>query len=563
MAMDRTGGDATGAFRAARDALLRHRTDPEAAHRAFRRPRPAAFNWALDWFDVVAAGPRRTRTALRIAAGPRAADDRTVTWGELSRRSARTANGLRGLGVRREDPVMLLLDNREELWETMLAAIKLGAVLVPTYTTATPAELAERLERAEVRWVVAEASLTGRLGAPGGRSRWTGVVVGGEAAGWIPYDTVRTAGAEFRPDGPTGADDPLLRYFTSGTTSRPKLVEHTHTSAPIGHLSGMYGHGLLPGDTHLHVSSPGWAKHAWSSFFVPWNAEASVVTMDSSAVTRPEEVLEVLRTRAITSFCAAPTLWRRLLAAGPGRRPPALREAVSAGEPLGPELVDGFRDAWGVGIRDGYGQTETTAMIGSPPGTSPAGLGWSLPGYRAVLLDPGSGREVPDGSPGELCLDLADRPAGLMRGYADDPRRTAEVFASGYYHSGDLMVRAPDGSLRYRGRADDLFLSHGHRVSPVELEAHLLRDPAVREAAVVPVPDPVGLWVPKAYVVPAAWAPADATTAAAVFARLREVLPDEQRIRVVEFCGALPRTRSGKVRRAHLRDRAPGTEHRS
>ncbi|GAA2230106.1 AMP-binding protein [Streptomyces amakusaensis] len=553
----------TAAFRAARDTLLRHRTDPAAAHREFRWPRPARFNWALDWFDAVAADPaRRDRTALRLVHGPRLADDTTLTWAGLSRRSARLANRLRGLGVRRGDPVLLLLDNQEALWETMLAAVKLGAVLVPTYITATAAELEDRVERAGVRCVVADAGLIDRLG------QWrpdVPLAIAVPAAGppWKPYEDHGTASADFRPDGPTDARDPLLRYFTSGTTSRPKLVEHTHTSYPIGHLTGMYWNGLLPGDAHLNVSAPGWAKHAWSSFFTPWNAEAAVVALDSAASARPETVLDVLRTRAITSFCAPPTVWRALLAAGPGPRPPALREAVSAGEPLDAGLLHSFRRAWGIAVREGYGQTETTARLGWTPGADPVPdhVGHPLPGCDALLTDPGTGREVPDGTPGELCLDLAERPVGLMRGYADDPARTAGAFADGRYRTGDLMVRSPGGPLRCLGRTDDRFNSSGHLLSPRELEAVVLRCPAVREAAVVPVPDPAGRQVPKAYIVLAPGASPGAA-ADAVFALLRAELPEEKRIRALEFRASLPRTPSGKVRRAALRNAAPGPGHR-
>ncbi|NEE19070.1 AMP-binding protein, partial [Streptomyces sp. SID7499] len=185
------------------------------------------------------------------------------------------ANWLRGLGVRRGEAVLLMLGNRAEVWETMLAAIKLGAVVIPTYTTATPGELADRLDRGRVRHVVAEADLSDRFAAaPGG---WQGIAVGGEVRGWQRYADSRTAPEEFTPDGPTRAADPLFRYFTSGTTSRPKMVEHTHVSYPVGHLSGMYWNGVRPGDVHLNISAPGWAKHAWSSLFVPWNAEATVV----------------------------------------------------------------------------------------------------------------------------------------------------------------------------------------------------------------------------------------------------------------------------------------------
>ncbi|MFF8955686.1 AMP-binding protein [Streptomyces sp. NPDC014894] len=554
---------ATTAFRTARDTLLRHRTDPAAAHRDFRWPRPAAFNWALDWFDTVAADPaRRDRTALRLVRGPRPEDDAVLTWGELSRRSARVANRLRGLGVRRGDAVLLLLDNQEALWETMLACVKLGAVLVPTYITATPAELADRVERARIRCVIADATLIDRS------RQWQPEVplaIAVPAAGppWKPYEDHRTASASFRPDGPTGAHDPLLRYFTSGTTTRPKLVEHTHTSYPIGHLSGMYWNGLLPGDVHLNVSAPGWAKHAWSSLFTPWNAEAAVVALDSAHSARPDTVLHVLRTRAVTSFCAPPTVWRALLAAGPGPRPLALREAVSAGEPLDAGLLESFRRAWGVDVRDGYGQTETTARIGWTPGTTPlpGRIGRPLPGCRALLIDPDTGREAADETPGELCVDLAENPVGLMRGYTGDPARTAEAFAGGLYRTGDLMIRSPDGILRCLGRTDDQFNSFGHRVSPQELEAVVLRCPAVREAAVVPAPDPAGGQVPKAYAVLAPGSRPGAA-ARAVFALLRAELPEEKRIRALEFRTSLPRTPSGKLRRSALRDEPPGPEHR-
>ncbi|OII66939.1 acyl-CoA synthetase [Streptomyces sp. CC77] len=557
----------TEEFRAARDVLLLHRTDLAKAAAEFRWPRPTHFNWALDWFDAVAA-ERGETAALRIVGGAGPDTDRELTFRDLSRRSAQVAVWLRSLGVRRGDPVLLMLGNRAEVWETMLAAIKLGAIVIPTYTTATPAELADRLNRGGVRYVVAEAGLAGRFdeaGDPGSR-RWTGISVGGSPEGWLPYELSAGVEADFAPSGPTPADDPLFRYFTSGTTSKPKMVEHTHVSYPVGHLSGMYWNGVKPGDVHLNISAPGWAKHSWSSFFVPWNAEATVVALDAARST-PADILDVLRTRGITTFCAPPTVWRGMAAHGLGPRPPALREAAAAGEPLEAALIERVAREWGLDLRDGYGQTETTGQIGNPPGRTPVpgSMGFPLPGHTVVLVDPETGREVPDGTPGELCLDLADPPVGLMRGYVGDPERTAKALANGYYHTGDLGIRNPDGSLTYVARADDMFKAFDHRISPRELEDVVLRDEGVADAAVVPVPDPVGLWAPKAYVVAAPGRPAGAEAARRILDRVRAELPPEKWVRVLEFVPSLPRTTSGKVRRAELRDRGAdsgGVEYR-
>ncbi|MCI0384324.1 AMP-binding protein [Streptomyces sp. CNQ085] len=536
-------------FKRARDTLLRHREDLDSARREFIWPRPETFNWALDWFDPMARDNHRP--ALRVVGE---GEDAELSFARLSRRSDQVANWLRGQGVRRGDPVLVVLDNRPALWETVLASIKLGAVVVPTYVTASPAELADRIDRAGIRHVVAEAALAPRFeGLPG---RWSGIAVGGEPAGWTGYRHSRSAPEDFRPDAATPAGDPLFCYFTSGTTSLPKMVVHTHLSYPVGHLSGMYWNGLRPGDIHLNISAPGWAKHAWSSFFVPWNAEAQIVAL-TAGHSGPGRVLEVLRGRGVTSFCAPPSVWRALVRHGVGPRPPALREATSAGEPLDPEVFRTVRNAWGIGVRDGYGQTETTGQLGTPPGRTPVPgrMGWPMPGYRAVVVHPETGDRLPPGETGELCVDLSDRPVGVMAGYAGDERRTAAAFAGGLYHTGDLVVEAEDGSFGYVSRADDMFKSFDHRVSPLELERVLLSHPAVADAAVVPHPHPIGQWVAKAFVVPAAPRGGDRSMARAVFEHLDGELPPQKQVHLITFADRLPRTASGKVRRAELRER--------
>ncbi|MET9548389.1 AMP-binding protein [Streptomyces sp. NPDC006627] len=542
------------AFRAARDVLLDHHGDLTGARNAFSWPSLTHFNWAFDWFDVLAEG--NAKTALHLV-GPGTTDDELISYDELSLRSGQVAHWLRDLGVRRGDRILIALYNGRALWETMLAAIKLGAVVVPTYATATPDDLADRLSRAKVKHVLTDASLTGRFaGAPGALTR---IATGERVPGWLSYEDSWTASGErFVPEVLTRASDPLFLYFTSGTTSRPKMVAHTHSSYPVGHLSGMFWNGLRPGDTHLNISAPGWAKHAWSSFFVPWNAEATVVALTDP---RPAaaDILDALRTRSVTSFCAPPTIWRGLLAEGLGTVPPVLREATCAGEPLEASLVDRVAGAWGVQVRDGYGQTETTAQLGHISGarTTPGTMGSVLPGYDVVVVDPASGLPTAPGATGELCLELANRPMGLMTGYLDDEEKTARAFADGRYHTGDLVSLGVDGALRYAGRDDDMFKSFDHRISPLELERVLLRHPAVAQAAVVPVPDPVGLWVPKAFVVLAPdWLDRDGAAGALLDFAATE-LPPELAVRVVEIAARLPMTVSGKVRRAALR--ASGT----
>ncbi|MFF9580787.1 AMP-binding protein [Streptomyces achromogenes] len=538
---------ATETFRRARDFLLAHREDYATAYEGFRWPRPGHFNWALDWFDVIAEG--NDRTALHIVEED--GGETRLSFAELSERSNRVARWLRERGVAPEDRILVMLGNQAELWETALAAMKLRAVVIPATPLLGPADLLDRVERGRVRHVVVRAEDTAKFdGVPGGYTR---ISVGGlPEEGWEPYEDAYAAPADFVPDGPTLADDPLLLYFTSGTTARPKLVEHTHTSYPIGHLSTMYWIGLKPGDVHLNISSPGWAKHAWSSLFAPWNAEATVFVVNYTRFDAGRLMAEMDRV-GVTTFCAPPTVWRMLIQADLTRLANPPREAVAAGEPLNPEVIEQVRRAWGVTIRDGFGQTETAVQVANTPGQplKTGSIGRPSPGFRVLLLDPVSGE--PGVAEGEIALDLAERPAGLMTGYHGDPDRTAEAMAGGYYRTGDIATRDEEGYLTYIGRSDDVFKSSDYKVSPFELESALLEHEAVAEAAVVPAPDELRLAVPKAYVVLAAgWEPGPGT-AKVLFEHSREVLAPYKRIRRLEF-GALPKTVSGKIRRIELRE---------
>jgi acetyl-CoA synthetase len=443
MADERSTSDITRAFREARDFLVAHREDYDTAYRDFRWPRFERFNWARDWFDALAV-EQPDVAALTIVQTD--GDVVSLTYADLAQRSRQLAGWLASQGLRKGDRVLVVLGNEVPLWETMLACIRLGAVIIPATTLLTGSDLADRIERGNAKFVVTSGSDAGRYA--GIADGCTKVAVGESAQGWLDYaDAASYLGdSEEGSDGDevdTAADDSLLLYFTSGTTSQPKLVEHTQVSYPVGHLSTMYWIGLQPGDVHLNVSSPGWAKHSWSNVFAPWNAGATVFIYNYARFDA-DAMLQVLSTYGVTTFCAPPTVWRMLIQADLSAVDMSLRECLSAGEPLNPEVIEQVEHAWGIRIRDGFGQTETTAQIGNTPGQpiKPGSMGRPLPGYEVALVDPATG-EV--GDDGEICLELGPPPVGLMRGYRDDDERTAEAMRGGFYHTGDVASRDSDG----------------------------------------------------------------------------------------------------------------------
>jgi acetyl-CoA synthetase len=544
------------AFLAARDFLIATREDYAAACAGFRWPALDEFNWALDYFDDYARG--NDRSALWLV-DERGAESR-LSFAGLSERSNRVANFLRQVGVRRGDRLLVMVPNVAALWEIMLAAMKLGGVVSPATTLLAHADLLDRIQRGGIRHVIADAACAAKFAAIAGD--YTRIAVGGSAAGWMSYSDAGTAPAQFTPDGATRGSDPLLLYFTSGTTAKPKMVLHTHASYPVGHLSTMYWIGLQQGDVHLNISSPGWAKHAWSSFFAPWNAGATITSYNQARFDA-KRTLEVLVRCGVTTLCAPPTVWRALILEDLRAYPVQLRELISAGEPLNPEVIEQVRAAWGLVIRDGYGQTESTCQIGNSPGqpVKIGSMGRPMPGYRIVLVN-ADGQEDREG---EICIQLNPAPLGLMAGYIDDPRRTAELLGGDYYRTSDVARLDADQYIFYVGRCDDVFKSSDYRISPFELESALIEHETVAEVAVVPSPDALRLSVPKAFVVLKPGVEPSRATALAIFRFLRDRLAPFQRIRRLQF-SELPKTISGKIRRVELRraesDRAPAAGQR-
>ncbi|QMU68230.1 AMP-binding protein [Streptacidiphilus sp. P02-A3a] len=518
------------AFAAGRDLLLELRTDLDAARKAFSWPRPETFNWALEWFDVIAEDNHRPALEMVRANG----SVRSISYLELSARSDQLANWLTGLGVSRGDRVMVVLDQQSELWETILACLKLGAVVIPTYTSLTRAEAADRITRGRVRHLVTRSGLTALFDDLPLTNR---IAVGPAVPGWLDHRASYQAPGPFLPDSPTGAADPAFAYFTSGTTSAPKLVLHTHVSYPIGHLSSMYFNGLMPGDRHLNVSAPGWAKHSWSSFFVPFSAEATLVVAEEDCAA-PALLPRLLAEQRVTSLCAPPSYWTQLVE-HLGSAAPRLREAASVGEPLPARVAEAVGAAWGVTLREGYGQTETTALIGTTPGmrSEPGWLGLPLPGWDMVVED------------SVICVDLNSPALGMMAGYDGDPERTNRAISGGRYRTGDIGEIRADGYIRVLGRSDDVFKSGGHRVSPYELEAVLRSHAEVRDAAVVPTAHPT---LGKAAHAVVEVVHGATVTAADLLRYVDARVSSALRVHTLEFTERLPRTVSGKVRRASL-----------
>lgn len=523
-------------FLRARDLLVATREDYEAASRQFAWPQLEEFNWARDYFDRYAEGNSRPALWLVDERGT----DQRLSFAEVRDRATRVARFLQRQGVARGDHVLVMVGNVVPLWEVTLAAMKIGAVVSPATTLLTPADLQDRVARGQLRHAVVEAPSAEKVASvPGLRAR---ITVGGRVEGWAVYeDAYAESGAPLPPE-PTRSTDPLFLYFTSGTAAKPKRVVHTHVSYPVGHLSTMYWLGLREGDVHFNISSPGWAKHAWSSFFAPWNVGATIFVTTYPRF-EARRVLEALAHFPVTSLCAPPTVWRLVILEDLRAYRVSLRELASAGEPLNPEVIERVRAAWGLMIRDGYGQTETTALIGNPPGqlVKPGSMGRPLPGYEIALID-SEGRLA---SEGQVVVRLRPRPVGLMAGYVDAPPLEGDSYATG-----DVASRDTDGYYWYVGRADDV--SSDYRISPFEIESALIESPAVAEAAVVPSPDPIRLSVPKAYVVLRPGYAPTRETVPWIFQFVRGRLAPYQRVRRLEF-SELPKTISGKIRRVELR----------
>jgi acetyl-CoA synthetase len=538
-------------FIAARDFLLSAKSY-EDAKAGFAWPRPNNFNWALDYFDNLT---ERSNPALEYV------DDkgveRKVSFLAMKESSNRIANLLRSVGLHKGERVLVMLPNRVELLETMLGAMKLGSVIIPASTLLTSDDIKDRLVRGRVRCVIADAQLV--PATDNALSSFENEIVkinlGQEMKGWLPFSEVETQPSTFKSTEQFSLEDELLIYFTSGTTARPKLVLHTYGSYPIGHLSTMYWIGVKAGDVHYNISAPGWAKYAWSSVFGVWNAEATSFIYNYSGKFNPKEVLRIIEDHKIRTLCAPPTVWRFLLLENLKQHHFALRELVSAGEPLNAEIVQKVRETTGLTIREGFGQTETTLQIGTFPGMKvrPGSMGIEAPGYEISILND---EHVPVTTKTEGLVAIQvkpKRPLGLMHSYIDPPEKNLEAFVGDWYLTGDIAYKDDAGYFWFIGRQDDVFKSSDYRISAFELESELMANPSVTEVAIVASPDKLRGFVPKAIITLRPEAVASRELALEIFRFTRNRMAPYKRPRIIQFSQELPKTISGKIKRMDLR----------
>lgn len=527
----------------------------------FRVRVPENFNFAFDVVDEYArTQPDKTALVWCDEDGREA----TFTYGEISRYSNQVANYLRSQGIGKGDPVMLILKRRYQFWFCIIALHKLGAVAIPANHLLTKKDLVYRNNAADVKAVIAahDERVMHEVDAAhaGSPTLQVKIVADGMHEGWESLDARMT---EFSEDfsRPTGADatkndDPMLLYFTSGTTGMPKMVMHDY-AYPLGHiLTAKYWQNVQDGGLHLTVADTGWAKAAWGKLYGQWICGTAVFVYDYERF-HPHEMLNLISKYKLTTFCAPPTVFRFLIKENLADFDlSSLKYCVVAGEPLNPEVYNAFLKGTGHRLMEGFGQTELTVCVATYPWMEPkpGSMGKPSPGYDLDLVNE-NGESCEVGEEGQIIIRTErERPAGIFCGYYRDPELTAKTWHDGIYYTGDMAWRDEDGYYWFVGRADDLIKTSGYRVGPFEVESALIEHPAVMECAVTGVPDPARGQVIKATVVLAKGYTASDELAKALQDYVKKVTAPYKYPRIVEFVSELPKTISGKIRRVEIRE---------
>ncbi|NYE56452.1 AMP-binding protein [Carboxydothermus ferrireducens] len=530
--------------------------DYEKTYREFRHQVPEYFNFARDTFDVWAQDPNKLAMLWVDDFG----NERRFTFKQFSELSKQTANFFNSLGVKQGDRILVILPRLPEWWVIYLAAIRAGIIFIPGTTQLTSKDIKYRVETAETVMVITDEDNAAKVEEIKGELPvLKHLVIVGKREGWL---SLNEEIAKFSPEyeaANTKSDDPAIIFFTSGTTGYPKMAVHTHASYPIGHyITGKYWLDLTPDDLHWNMSDTGWAKAAWSSFFGPWICGAAIFVHHSVGKFDAKKTLELLAKYPITTFCGPPTAYRVFVLEDLKKyKFPHLRHCVAAGEPLNPEVIKVWKEATGLTIRDGYGQTETCVLVANFPcfEVKPGSMGKPAPGYYVSIIDD-EGNELPPGKEGNIAIKVKpERPVGLFKEYWKNPDKTAEVFRGDWYLTGDRAIKDEDGYFWFVGRADDVILAAGYRIGPFEVESALVEHPAVAEAAVVASPDEIRGEIVKAFVVLAPGYSPSEELVKELQEHVKKVTAPYKYPREIEFIDALPKTVSGKIRRVELRER--------
>ena len=539
-------------------------TDYESARRQVRFETPERYNFGFDLIDRRAE--RSDKTACVAVDAPGETVTR-LTFGDLSRSSNRVANVLRELGAKRGDLAFVMIARVPAWYDVLIGCAKAGVVAMPATNLLTPRDIEYRINAARARFAIVTDDNAAKVDAIRAAcpSLERLVVVPRGAAGsaprpgWTALDEAMGAASDaFSPDRPTRADEPLLVYFTSGTTSLPKMVPRDHGYALAHLLTGRYWMDLREEDVHWTLSDTGWAKAAWGLLFAPWQMGAAIVLHDADGFD-PDLHLRLIAQLGVTTFCAPPTVYRMFAQMDLGRYDlGSLRRSLGAGEPLNPEVIRIWEKATGNAIHDGYGQTESICLLANYPAlpVRPGSMGKPVPGFDVDVVDDDGARLAP-GEIGHIAVrtdGAAARPPGLFAGYVDAPETNRRAFRHGWYYTGDTATRDEDGYFWFVGRADDVITSAGYRISPFEVESALLEHPAVAESAVVGRPDALRGEIVKAYVVLAEGHDPSPDLVTGIQDFVKQLTAPYKYPREIEFRAALPKTISGKIRRVELRE---------
>ena len=536
-------------------------TDYDAERANFSLEVPERFNFVLDVLERRAKETPDGLALLALDAG--GGETARYSWAEMARESRRMGNALLGIGVKKGDPLFIMLPRIPEWYVAALGAIRIGAIPMPGTNLLTGKDIEYRIGRADAVAAIVDSEGAAKVDAVAGNlPTLKHRIVCGEAPsdGWTPLSRlVETGSADPTPADPTAATDPMLLYFTSGTVSYPKMVMHTQASYGIGHtITAKYWQDLRPGDVHWTVSDMGWAKAAWGKLFGQWQQGAAVVLMNMG---KPDAdlILDTIVRNGITTFCAPPTLYRLLVQADISAHDlSGLRHCLSAGEPLNPEVIRIWQEGTrGLTVYDGYGQTETVNLVANyrcVP-VRPGSMGKPTPGFDVQVVDE-EGNPVPANEEGHIAVRVApERPIGMFGGYYLDDDATAAAFHGGWYFTGDKGRRDEDGYFWFEGRSDDVITSSAYRIGPFEVESALIEHPAVAEAAVVGKDDPERTQLVTAFVICAPGYEGSDTLARELQEHVKSTTAPYKYPRLVYFVDELPKTVSGKIRRTELRDR--------